>query len=268
MNIRSTITHLLSLAMVAAMATTSGFSQDTPPPAASTTLPAKRTLTATDGRKIDVTITEKSNTAIKGMTANGKAFDLPLAKLSAEDQAFIAGLAAAPVKKPTVLLVEDKQRPVLDLLEKAGFAVTNLPFEDIKEMTVTDKQQPIEVKDSLSIISKMTDDEIKKFDVIWINGVIQRVKSTTKDRIIDLIPTCKVVVWKRDWSIPRDKFIELKSKGEHELARTQPYVKSDKNLIFYYDWSGQHNSAEKQEFPEFREKAIEEAKKLMAIYHH
>lgn len=230
------------------------------------TLPTARTVTDTTGRKLEGTILSKDADSIQfRRTSDGKKFDLPLAKLSADDQTFVAGLV---VKKPTVLLVEDPRRPVAEMLEKAGFAVTSLPFENIKEMTVTNKQEPIEVKDSLSTISKMTDDEIKKYDVVWINGHIQHVKLTVKNRIIDLIPACKVVVWNRSWWIKFDDYIGKVSGDGHELARTIPYVKSEKNLIFYYDVSDQYKSPDIKEFPEFREKAVAEAKKLMATYHH
>ena len=68
MTIRSTIARILSLGLAAAIATTSGFGQDFPSsPAVSTTLPVARTLTATDGRKLDVTITGKTATVIKAV---------------------------------------------------------------------------------------------------------------------------------------------------------------------------------------------------------
>lgn len=246
-------------------ATTAGFSQETPTtPAPANTLPVQRTLTATDGRKLDVTITEKTATAIKGKTVSGKEFDITLNKLSTEDQAFIAGLVAAPVKKPTVLLVEDKKRPVLDLLEKAGFAVTNVPGE-VEE---GQEKKATKDKDMRSTIGKMTDDEIKKFDVIWINNPVEYRGNTITHRLIDLIPLCKIVVWRRDWFIKREEWIKTKSPREHELTKTIPYVKSDKNLILFFDVIQQYNSTEKKvEAPEFRQKAIEEATKLMATHH-
>ena len=110
----------------------------------------------------------------------------------------------------------------------------------------------------------MTDDEIKSFDVIWINESLEYRGFANTNRMIDLIPVCKTVVWRRDWFIKRDEWIKTKSPGEHELTKTQPYVKIDKNLILFFDVIQQYNSKEKKvEVPEFKEKAIEEAKKLL-----
>lgn len=100
----------MSLAMAAMFATTA-YAQvvATPPTPAtsdtgSTTLPVQRTLTDTGGRKIDVTITEKAATAIRvRRTSDGKDYDLPLAKLSADDQTFVASVESATPVTPVTL---------------------------------------------------------------------------------------------------------------------------------------------------------------------
>lgn len=184
MTIRSYIARLLSLGLAAAIATTAGFGQELPSsPAVSTTLPVVRTLTDTAGRKIDVTITEKTATAIKAKrVSDGKEFNFELTKLSAADQAFIAGLAAAsapPVKPRTVLLMDDNA-DLKPLLEKAGFIVTIPPTEKLNE---DDAGNPIAVSYKYVTLSKYTDDQLKAFDLIWkgtgIGGSMQD-KRTTK----------------------------------------------------------------------------------------
>lgn len=104
MTIIPTICRLLSLSMATAIATTSGYARETPPPTATaTTLPAQRTLTDTTGRKIDVIITSKTTTAIKATRASdGKEFTFELAKLSADDRAFVAN---ADLKKNTPVVL-------------------------------------------------------------------------------------------------------------------------------------------------------------------
>ena len=60
-----------------------------------------RTITDSGGRKIEVTILEKSATGIKAKrTSDGKEFTVELAKLSADDQAFVGALKPAPTKNP------------------------------------------------------------------------------------------------------------------------------------------------------------------------
>ena len=63
--------------------------------------PTARTITDTSGRKIAVTIVEKSATAIKAKrTSDGKEFTVELVKLSADDQAFVGALKPAPSENP------------------------------------------------------------------------------------------------------------------------------------------------------------------------
>ena len=54
------------------------------------TLPITHTLTSADGRKMEVTILSKSETAIKAKRADGKECEIALDKLSAADKAFVA----------------------------------------------------------------------------------------------------------------------------------------------------------------------------------
>ena len=64
------------------------------PTASSQSLPVQRTITSADGRKLDVIITNKTATAIKVKTTAGKEFTLEIAKLSTDDQTFVAGCKA------------------------------------------------------------------------------------------------------------------------------------------------------------------------------
>ena len=135
MTTRSIVTSLISLATVGAIAITPGFSQETPapavtaPPAAvATKLPVQRTLTSADGRKLDVTITDKSATAIKAKTSGGKEFTLELAKLSADDQAFIISCKApVPVGKKILYVITRPNNGDLtniEILRSTGYDVT------------------------------------------------------------------------------------------------------------------------------------------------
>ena len=56
---------------------------------------ALRTWTSTDGRKIEAAFVSPTAEAVKIRMANGSTFDVPLARLSAEDQAFIKTQASA-----------------------------------------------------------------------------------------------------------------------------------------------------------------------------
>jgi hypothetical protein len=56
---------------------------------------ALRTWTSTDGRKIEAAFVSATADAVKIRMANGSTFDVPVARLSAEDQAFIQAQASA-----------------------------------------------------------------------------------------------------------------------------------------------------------------------------
>ncbi|MFN7561762.1 MAG: SHD1 domain-containing protein [Prosthecobacter sp.] len=56
---------------------------------------ALRTWTSTDGRKIEAAFVSATSDAVKIRMANGSTFEVPLARLSAEDQAFIQSQASA-----------------------------------------------------------------------------------------------------------------------------------------------------------------------------
>ena len=274
MIIKSIITRTLSLAMAAAIATTAGFAQETPPPSATaTTLPVQRTLTDTTGRKIDVTITEKTATAIKAKrVSDGKEFSFELAKLSADDQAFVTGVVAAPVKKPTVLLVS-KNDKIQTLLEKAGFDVTlPLTTNSVKE---PDGQR---VASAIIFLEKLPDDELKKFDIIWANewtegwmttenATLNNGRTTRQaDRVLNLVATGKLVVWNLYWKSSRKKLL-AKEYTDHGLAITKEYMQSEENVISYNweirKWDAKTGSNPVVEtHPEILDQVIAEAKKL------
>ena len=50
--------------------------------------PAPRTWTSTDGRKIEAAFVALAGDNVKVRMANGSTFDVPLARLSPDDQAF------------------------------------------------------------------------------------------------------------------------------------------------------------------------------------
>lgn len=267
------ITSILSLCMVLAIgATIAGFSQVAPTGAPTgspttaavpTTLPVARTVTDTTGRKLEGTILSKDGTSIKfRRTSDGKEFDLTLDRLSTEDQAFIAGLVTPPVKKPTVLL-ERKEKTVQALLEAAGFDVTILStvkrFEDIDG-------KPAATAHEYPDLDKLTDDEIKNFDIIWVIASMETTKQ--KDRFLQLIPACKVVVWRRNWKISKAKLLSNETTQESYTATTQEYIKSDGNVVFYNSENQKWNAKDGTKdviktHSEILEQAVAEAKKLM-----
>ena len=94
MTLKTKIARFVLLGLAEAIATTAGIAQETPV-ATKNKLPAVRTMTAADGRKLEGTILSKDATSIQfRRTTDGKEFTLELSKLSAEDQAFIGTLHA------------------------------------------------------------------------------------------------------------------------------------------------------------------------------
>jgi hypothetical protein len=69
----------------------------TPTPNATAAFPADRSITDSQGRKMEVTLQSKTATSVKFVRkADGQEFDLPLEKLSVEDRTFIATLTNPP----------------------------------------------------------------------------------------------------------------------------------------------------------------------------
>ena len=95
MPLKTKIARFILIVLAAAAATSApGIAQETPV-ATKNTLPAVRTMTAADGRKLERTILSKDATSIQfRRTTDGKELMLELSKLSAEDQAFIGTLQA------------------------------------------------------------------------------------------------------------------------------------------------------------------------------
>lgn len=95
------------------------------------TLPVARTVIDTAGRGLEGTILSKDADSIRfRRTSDGKDFDLPLAKLTADDQAFIARLAA-PTKSSGIKIVIFK--PTENVIKKVlakGLDVTLVDREN------------------------------------------------------------------------------------------------------------------------------------------
>ncbi|HBJ85294.1 MAG TPA: hypothetical protein DDZ88_15745 [Verrucomicrobiales bacterium] len=68
---------------------------------AQTTAPAMRTWTSADGRKMEAAFIALEGDAVKVRMANGSTVDVPLTRLSAEDQAFAKSQTAAPAPAAT-----------------------------------------------------------------------------------------------------------------------------------------------------------------------
>ena len=99
MTLKTKIARFILIVLAAAAATSApGIAQETPV-ATKNTLPAVRTMTAADGRKLEGTILSKDATSIQfRRTTDGKEFMLELSKLSSDDQKFIAELTDARQK--------------------------------------------------------------------------------------------------------------------------------------------------------------------------
>lgn len=67
---------------------------------AAQTTPATRTWTSTDGRKIEAAFVALEGDAVKIRMANGSTFDVPLSRLSPEDQTFAKSQTTAPSSPP------------------------------------------------------------------------------------------------------------------------------------------------------------------------
>lgn len=277
----STLRKTCSLCMVGAIAATiAGFSQTQPTEAPTaptvavapvvepvvalgTTMPVQRTLTDTAGRKLDVTIFEKSATAIRARrTSDAKEFELPLDKLSVEDQAFIAGLVAAPAQKPTVLLIwEDKN--LQEVLEKAGFATT---IPAVEKRFEAPSGNPAQIAYDYPAVEKITDEELKKFNVIWMNDYVGH-KQT--DRFKSLVASGHTVMWKHDTMTSKTKFLAREHPGHVKKAPYSAYMKAYGNVVFYNSqtrvWDKKDEAYRDAEMhPEILDQVIAEAKKLMA----
>ena len=245
------------------------------------TLPAAHTITDTSGRKLEGTILSKTETSIKfRRVSDGKEFDLPLDKLSAEDKAFVAAIPNKPAKKITVLLLDydadiivsktdttvkfrradgtEFESPLdryADSLEKiaknatkraepqlqqAGFDITLVPYETIQE-----KWGP----DFRPAVKPLTAAETKKYDVLWINGWVA--DKDDLNQIFDLISTHPgIVVFKHQEYVSRRKFLEEKTNtgSEPPTAAHKPFMKRQDNLILYFPayekWRGAMNERE------------------------
>jgi hypothetical protein len=251
--------RLLELALVClALATAApSYSQAAPV----NTMPIPRTLTSTDGRKMDVIITEKTATGIKAKRATDqKEFELELARLSAEDQTFVAGLV---MKKYTVFMTAH-DKDLKDRLEKAGFKVTMPP---------TAKENGNRANGgSMEFFEKITDDELKKFDLIWASswGEMFMLKRGDQqaDRLHQLAATGRPTVWKMKWKMSKKSFIEKENPSEGGRATSKEYTQSDGNVILYNwqinQWDQKTGSTPVvAEHPEILDQTIAEARKIL-----
>lgn len=227
--------------------------------------PTTRTITGTGGRKMEVTILEKSATAIKAKRiSDGKEFTFELAKLSADDRAFITGLAAPvapPVKQRTALLLGFSE--IQTQLEKAGFVVTKAPTESVNEDPLG---TPSRVSIKYTTIAQFTDEQIKSYDLIWASSRGQR---KTEERLTTLIPSYKgIIVWAEKWDRTRELLIKNQEKKFKPYSKATAYMKPDGNVIFYSTTTSQWNTKTDnvevlEEHPEMMEQAIVEAKRIL-----
>lgn len=190
--IKNPIASILSLCLVAGIATTTAsFSQTSEPTVAvapAQTMPVAHTLTSADGRTIDVTILSKSDTAIKAKKADGKEAEITLDKLSEADKAFVAGLIekkARVLLMGTVFSANGNFQMITDLLKKHGFDVTigvyrGLGDKDGEAETEFDKISKVE-----KAVLVNTTAAIDPYDILWIQNFSTDL--TPKPNLFDVV---------------------------------------------------------------------------------
>ena len=215
-------------------------------------MPITRTLTSADGRTIDVTILSKSATAIKAARADGKEFEIPLNNLSGVDRAFVTALIEPAHRQLTAFLyyddryLTDKGKPSIGkMLENAGFKVTcggwGKPVD----------RDGIKISENTILLEKLSDLELRKFDVVWINGELgwydeipqRRInEANTRQgiRLLKLLADGKLMVWRSEIKPYKPSFItgngEVYNK-KNNLAKeaSKPYFTIEANTFFYND---------------------------------
>jgi len=95
--------------------------------AAAQTTPATRTWTSTDGRKIEAAFVALEGDAVKIRMANGSTFDVPLSRLSPEDQTFAKSQTTAPSSPPTGSTTAAPGTPVASKTWPRTFSLPDRP---------------------------------------------------------------------------------------------------------------------------------------------
>jgi len=90
------------------------------------------------------------------------------------------------------------------------------------------------------------------------------------ERLRDLIPTGKTVVWCREWKTSKNKFLARDEMQHPGRATTQEYMNSDGNVVFYNwqirKWDSPNGSTPVvKEHPEILDQVAAEAKRLVNL---
>jgi hypothetical protein len=173
--------------------------------ASANTLPAPRTITDTKGRAMEGVIVSKTDKAITfERSSDKKRFEIQLDTLSDTDKAFVAGLVEPPVKKLRVIFFAEEtadSRLAEKKIKEAGFDI------QVEKKVVITQNIPGDVyNERWPILEKLSDDEIKAYDVIWMEA------SMRDRRINNLLPTYNgVMVANRiNRKLTRETFIKPK----------------------------------------------------------
>jgi hypothetical protein len=257
--------------IILALLTLTGFGQEP-------TLPAKREITDTAGRKIAGEIVSKTDTAIKfRRESDGKEFEIALDKLSAADRTFIAGSANSGTAKPpaansknSVLLIAQLEsnadtvkkystyEETIKWLESKGLEVTLglLPDPDYKtEHLLEIFGMPAEQKNVI-----LTDlNALDQFHIVWIKSFPHHGRyapkhiAITKHREKRAAP---LVVRCREELARKDHYNEDYKGTKTKSNERENYVKVKDTWVFYDD----EDTASKNET---RDQLLEKLNKLL-----
>ena len=222
---------------------------------AATTFPLDHTITDSQGRKMDVTLTGKTENTVKfTRKSDGKEFEVELEKISEDDRKYVAGLKVPPTKKPSLLFIGQgnlsSNNLVIDKLKSAGFAVQCIYSQNVTMNGIGTMAWPG--------LEEMSDEQLKGFDVIW-------AAYAPRQRVLPYLPAAKAMVFNVPEKSALKEFLENR---EETSYNSSPYVKTDENLIRYnaqvITWESKTGSYKRGEIQaEIVDKVIVETQKLL-----
>lgn len=225
---------------------------------AANVMPVGRTMTSADGRTIEVVIVAKTATGIKAKKSDGKEFEIDLGKLSDADRAFVATLVEPPVKKPKLLFIGGHEGAGPKHTELIVGKLTSAGFDVRVETSVGGKDANGIPTRTWPRIDKLSDQEIKDYDVIWEDA-------GPRKRLLTLVSTYQgIIVMHASSSVSLKDFLADQTGGK---INNTPFVAVNKNLIRYsyreVKWTSKETAVGPVQ-PEFIDQAIAEVQKLLS----
>lgn len=177
------------------------------------TFPTERTITDSQGRRMDVTLTGKTDKTVKFIRkSDHKDFELPFDKLSKEDQALVAALTA---RKPRVLVLDDSQK-ILETLRNHQLDPVALPMGTTPGVAGTSCD-----------ISRITSEELSNYDIVWDGNVPLGQRKQWRELLKNY---GGVVCIYFPAVTTRNQWLDDKNPT---LLKEKPFLGSDKNFVFY-----------------------------------